>query len=172
MRIARAARRRASRLHAAYSLGPRPPVKKAAMPYDEDEEMDMMSLDPLAEALALPDIMSNPEPHPHAWSSGVSTPTHSNHWSTAAGSPTSSHLSSDMLMNASSSPFMQRRSDVNNNMGMIGKSAWGTDWFSPNPRLDPSSNRRSRLVIDLSRPPLSCLALFISSAQPGRSGQI
>ncbi|KAF6745614.1 hypothetical protein DFP72DRAFT_1035605 [Ephemerocybe angulata] len=111
------------------------------MAYDmsEDEEMDMITMDPLAEALALPDLLSNNEGHSHAWSSGVSTPTHSNHWSTAAGSPTSSHLSSDMLMNHSS-PFLQRRSDSNNNMGMIGKSAWGTDWFSPNPRLDPSSN--------------------------------
>jgi len=126
---------------------PSSPIKKTdvSMPYDtEDEEMNMLTLDPLSEALTLPDLMSNHEGHSgNAWSSGVNTPTHSNHWSTAAGSPTSSHLSSDMLLNTHTSPFLQRRTDSvnpNNNMGMIGKSAWGTDWFSPNPRLDPSSN--------------------------------
>ncbi|RXW17360.1 hypothetical protein EST38_g8494 [Candolleomyces aberdarensis] len=122
---------------------------------DEDDSMDMITLDPLADALALPADFMPPtqEGHSqHAWSSGVSTPTHSNHWSTAAGSPTSSHLSSsDLLMGSSSSPFLsqQRRSDSHNTNnghntfsvgGMIGKSAWGTDWFSPNPRLDPSSS--------------------------------
>ncbi|KAH6890844.1 hypothetical protein BKA70DRAFT_1389789 [Coprinopsis sp. MPI-PUGE-AT-0042] len=102
---------------------------------DEDEEMDMLTLDPLAEALSLPDIGGHQEGE---WSSGVNTPTHSTHWSTAAGSPTSSHLSADLPAN---SPFMPRGSNGNNNnFGMIGKSAWGNDWFSPNPRLDPSSS--------------------------------
>lgn len=73
-------------------------------------------------------------------SSGLDTPTHS---SLHAWSPTSSHLSVDQsFMNSSSqsSPFQSRGI-----MGtMIGKSAWGTDdWFSPNPRLDPSSSNTS-----------------------------
>ncbi|TFK26914.1 hypothetical protein FA15DRAFT_702333 [Coprinopsis marcescibilis] len=114
---------------------------------DEDEEMDMLTMDPLAEALSLQDTMSAASGHHpsemdhdgHSWSSGINTPTHSNHWSTTAGSPTSSHLSSDLLMGADAN-VPQRTSSSNNNLGMIGKSAWGTDWFSPNPRLDPSSS--------------------------------
>ncbi|PPQ82777.1 hypothetical protein CVT25_009272 [Psilocybe cyanescens] len=97
-------------------------------------------------------------------SSGLNTPTHSSTaaWSTAAASPTSSHVS-DFYMSggggggnggasnsasSASSPFIHRRNDIastlGNNMGMIGKSAWGThDWFSPNPRLDTSGGGTS-----------------------------
>lgn len=98
-------------------------------------EVDMGSTDPLS----IPDFMPSSEmdAQSQTWSSGLDTPTHSTHaWSTTAGSPT---LSSDYLI-GQSSPF-HRRSD---GMGMIGKSAWGTqDWFSANPRLDPGSSSSS-----------------------------
>lgn len=119
---------------------------KKYMPFDDDE-MDMITLDQ-SDPLSIPDFMpSSHNSYNHdmdgqsqTWSSGINTPTHSHAWSTAAGSPTSSHLSADYLMN-SNSPSFHRRSDPLGNMGMIGKSAWGTqDWFSPNPRLDPGSS--------------------------------
>lgn len=99
----------------------------------------------------IPDFVPNDaQSDIEAWSSGVNTPTHSSTatWSIAGASPTSSHIS-DFLLNATastsnntsnvSSPFIHRRHDgLGNNM--IGKSAWGQDWFLPNPRLDSSSN--------------------------------
>ncbi|KAG2006216.1 meiotically up-regulated 152 protein [Coprinopsis cinerea AmutBmut pab1-1] len=129
------------------SLGP-PVSSDRPVAGDEDEEMNLMTLEPLTEALSLPEIGGSSTQQTvdmdqdGQWSSGINTPTHSNHWSTAAGSPTSSHLSSDLLMNGNdpTSPFLHRHTNPNNNFGMIGKSAWGTDWFSPNPRLDPSSS--------------------------------
>ncbi|KAF5378609.1 hypothetical protein D9615_007140 [Tricholomella constricta] len=117
----------------------------------DDDEMEMVTFDQLSDSLSIPDFMPNLHPahsqypsdgQSQTWSSGINTPTHSNHaWSTAAGSPTSSHLSADYLMSASHSPSLHRRSDSLSGMGMIGKSAWGTqDWFSANPRLDPGSS--------------------------------
>ena len=128
---------------------------------DADDEMELLTLDS-TDALNIPDFLpNNVHSDMETWSSGLNTPTHSSTaaWSTAAVSPTSSHLS-DLFMNATaasttssaSSPFIQRRSgsnsftggngngtSIDNNFGMIGKSAWGTDWFSPNPRLDARS---------------------------------
>ena len=125
---------------------------------DADDEMELLTLDS-TDALNIPDFLpNNVHSDMETWSSGLNTPTHSSTaaWSTAAVSPSSSHIS-DLFMNAAagtstaSSPFIQRRTTVSghsisgngnsidNNFGMIGKSAWGTDWFSPNPRLDASS---------------------------------
>ena len=117
-------------------------VNSSSNPFSN--EMDMETIDPLSDPLSIPDFMpssqSEMDAHSQTWSSGIDTPIHASHhaWSTATGSPASSHLSTDYLMNsANSSPF-HRRSD---GMGMIGKSAWGTqDWFSANPRLDPGSS--------------------------------
>ncbi|KAF9555979.1 hypothetical protein CPC08DRAFT_670406, partial [Agrocybe pediades] len=115
-------------------------------------------------------------------SSGLNTPTHSSStaaWSTAAASPTSSQVSDFFMSNSSggahtdtssSSPFIEhRRSEFlggsssgngsngngsRNNFGMIGKSAWGNDWFSPNPKLEggstnnPNSSSSSSSFID------------------------
>ena len=125
---------------------------------DDDDEMEMVTIDQLSDPLTIPDFLPN-QTHSEMetqsqqpWSSGINTPTHShNAWSTTAGSPTSSHISADFLMNQNqnqntsshSSPFLQQRSSGNsngNNLGMIGKSAWGNDWFSPNPRLDSSTS--------------------------------
>jgi len=128
---------------------------------DVDDEMELVTLDS-TDPLNIPDFLpNNVHSDMETWSSGLNTPTHSSTaaWSTAAVSPTSSHLS-DFLMNAtagtgntassSSSPFIQRRvanlggNSIDNNFGMIGKSAWGTqDWFSPNPRLDASNTSSS-----------------------------
>ena len=110
---------------------------------DVFNEMDMYTIDQLPEPLSISDYppsssqsMSemtdssqlqswahiDPSIHSSAWSSSANT----------AGSPTSSHISDYFL---TQSPFNRR----SNGMDMIGKSAWGTqDWFSPNPRLDPS----------------------------------
>ena len=127
---------------------------------DADDEMELLTLDS-TDALNIPDFLpNNVHFDMETWSSGLNTPTHSSTaaWSSAAVSPSSSHLS-DLFMNAAagtstaSSPFIQRRTSggghslggggngnsIDNNFGMIGKSAWGTDWFSPNPRLDASS---------------------------------
>jgi hypothetical protein len=121
---------------------------------DDDDEMEMVTLDNLSDpSLAIPDFMpsSHMDGQSQTWSSGVNTPTHSTHaWSTAAGSPTSSHLSSDYLMNASHSPSLHRNLG---NLGMIGKSAWGTqDWFSANPRLDSGSATTSSSFPDPGSP--------------------
>ncbi|KIY66154.1 hypothetical protein CYLTODRAFT_444894 [Cylindrobasidium torrendii FP15055 ss-10] len=68
------------------------------------------------------------------WSSGLDTPIHSSQhgWT---GSPTSSSNVSDFFLNS------PPRDAVVGGMGMIGNSAWGTqDWFSPNPRMDPTGS--------------------------------
>jgi hypothetical protein len=124
-----------------------------------DVGMDMVTLE-----ADIPDFVQNDtQSDIEAWSSGVNTPTHSSTaaWSIAGASPTSSHLS-DFLLNAStsnsasnvSSPFIHRRNDgLGNNM--IGKSAWGQDWFLPNPRLDSSSTGSNHSFIDNSFSPAS-----------------
>ncbi|KAF9522625.1 hypothetical protein CPB83DRAFT_864185 [Crepidotus variabilis] len=106
------------------------------------------------ESLNIPDFLPS-DTHSdmeniETWSSGANTPTHSSTaaWSTAGASPTTSHLSDFLLNNSgggvsnnpsnTSSPFINRRNDFLGG-NMIGKSAWGQDWFSPNPRLDASS---------------------------------
>ena len=134
-------------------------------PYMEtNDDMDLVTIE--TEPLNIPDFMPN-EAHSdiEAWSSGVNTPTHSSTaaWSIAEASPTSSHLS-DFLMNATSStsnnpsnassPFIQRR-HVGLGNNMIGKSAWGHDWFSSNPRLDASSTGSGPSFIDNSFSPAS-----------------
>ncbi|KAF9484781.1 hypothetical protein BDN70DRAFT_872027 [Pholiota conissans] len=131
-------------------------------PDDDDAEMQLVNGDN-TDALHIPDFLPN---HTHTdmdtWSAGLSTPTHSSiaAWSTAGASPSSSHIesaSSDFLMrpsnhhhghshslsasasaSAASSPFLHRRGVDGgaSTLGMIGKSAWGEDWFSPNPRLE------------------------------------
>ncbi|KAF9459396.1 hypothetical protein BDZ94DRAFT_1312417 [Collybia nuda] len=121
---------------------------------DDDDEMEMVTLDSMSDpSLAIPDFTpsSHMDGQSQTWSSGVNTPTHSAHaWSTAAGSPTSSHLSSDYLMNSSHSPVLHRGIG---NIGMIGKSAWGThDWFSANPRLDSGSATTSSSFPDPGSP--------------------
>lgn len=103
---------------------------------DPSPETDM--IDSLADPLSSHDIFgeaSGDSSHSQTWSSGYDTPLH-NTWSSAttAGSPTSSHLSTEYFLQ-NSSPFHRR----NDGMNMIGKSAWGPDWFSPNPRLDDSA---------------------------------
>ena len=126
-----------------------------------DVGMDMVTID-----ADIPDFVQN-DPHSdiEAWSSGVNTPTHSSTaaWSIAGASPTTSHLS-DFLLNATantsnsasnvSSPFIHRRNDSLGN-NMIGKSAWGHDWFLPNPRLDSSSAGSNPSYIDNSFSPAS-----------------
>ena len=140
---------------------------------NDDEEMQLINPEN-TDALQIPDFLPN---HTHAdmetWSAGLSTPTHSSTaaWSTAGASPTSSHIestSSDFLMgathghhghghshslsaSAASSPFIHRRGaesvgGTNNNF-MIGKSAWGEDWFSSNPRLDSRNSGNSSDVV-------------------------
>ena len=103
---------------------------------DSDDLMDsLLSLDP--------NSSSDMEGH---LSSGLDTPTHSSHnaWSVTNGSPTSSHLSSDYLVSNQSSPFQSSRgADGFSSFGTIGKSAWGGDWFSANPRMDPTSGHPS-----------------------------
>ncbi|KIM37824.1 hypothetical protein M413DRAFT_256733 [Hebeloma cylindrosporum] len=124
---------------------------------DADDEMELLTLDS-TDALNIPDFLpNNAHSDLETWSSGLNTPTHSSTaaWSTAAVSPTSSHLSfmnpaaGTSTTSGASSPFIQRRtgnpiggngSSIDNNFGMIGKSAWGTAWFSTNPRLDASAS--------------------------------
>ena len=113
---------------------------------ETNDDMDLVTIE--TESLNIPDFMPN-ETHSEldAWSSGVNTPTHSSTaaWSIAGASPSSTHLS-DFLLNSTSgnnasnasSPYIHRRND-NLGSNMIGKSAWGQDWFSPNPRLESSS---------------------------------
>ena len=156
------------------ACGPSPPASAPAAvstpgssgdPYMEtNDDMDLVTIE--TEPLNIPDFMPN-DAHSdiEAWSSGVNTPTHSSTaaWSIAGASPTSSHLS-DFLMNATSStsndpsnassPFLQRR-HVGLGNNMIGKSAWGHDWFSSNPRLDASSAGSGPSFIDNSFSPAS-----------------
>ncbi|KAK7046020.1 hypothetical protein VNI00_007015 [Paramarasmius palmivorus] len=118
----------------------------------DDDDMGLISMDTdtLSDSLALADFpgsnsQSEVDAQSQTWSSGLDTPTHShNAW---AGSPTSSHLSSDYLLSSQSSPFQGRNEGIVGGMGMIGKSAWGTqDWFSANPRLDSSGSMSSPLL--------------------------
>ena len=120
---------------------------------DDDDEMEMVTIDQLADPLFLP--------HPnHTWSSpSTDTLANSSHaWSSPASSST--HMSPDLVMFSSqSSPSLRRRGDdgistdvptrssssgISNasaasSNNMIGNSAWGAqDWFSANPRLDPT----------------------------------
>lgn len=134
----------------------------------EDDDMELV-VD--TSALDIPDFLpNNTHSDMETWSSsGLNTPTHSSTaaWSTAAASPTSSHVSDFFMSNSSgaqtdasssSSPFIERRNDIlGNNLGMIGKSAWGTqDWFSPNPRLESSrSSTSASSFVDASFSPAS-----------------
>ena len=119
---------------------------------DDDDEMEMVTIDQLADPLFLPP--------PNHWSSpSTDTLANSSHaWSSPASSST--HMSPDLVMFSSqSSPSLRRRGDdgistdaptrssssgISNasaasSNNMIGNSAWGAqDWFSPNPRLDPT----------------------------------
>ena len=125
-------------------------------------EMEMYTIDQLSEPLHIPDFTPSSSQsisemtdssQSQSWAH-LDNSFHSNAWSSAttAGSPTSSHISSDYFLNQS--PFNRR----SNGMDMIGKSAWGTqDWFSANPRLDPSgaSSSSSSFVGGLSPAPSS-----------------
>ncbi|KAF8200213.1 hypothetical protein BJ912DRAFT_948302, partial [Pholiota molesta] len=130
----------------------------AADPDDDDAEMQLVNGDN-TDPLHIPDFLPN---HAHTdmdtWSAGLSTPTHSSTaaWSTAGASPSSSHLEStpsDFLMRPaghhhqghghSHSLSASASASVAANLGMIGKSAWGEDWFSPNPRLDSRNSGNS-----------------------------
>ncbi|KDQ50602.1 hypothetical protein JAAARDRAFT_186063 [Jaapia argillacea MUCL 33604] len=110
---------------------------------ESPSEADM--IDQLADPLAFQDFLpessqtASDSSQSQTWSSGVDTPLHTNSWSTATtGSPTSSHISSECFFNQS--PFDRR----GESSSMIGKSAWGMqDWFSANPRMDPSANSSS-----------------------------
>ncbi|KAF9261030.1 hypothetical protein L218DRAFT_1002152 [Marasmius fiardii PR-910] len=118
---------------------------------DDDMGLITMDTDPLADALPLADFPdtshSEIDAQSQTWSSGLDTPVHSHH--TWTGSPTSSHLSSDYLLSSQSSPFQGRNEGIVGGMGMIGKSAWGTqDWFSANPRLDSSGSTTSSSLLD------------------------
>ncbi|KAJ8075732.1 hypothetical protein PM082_021362 [Marasmius tenuissimus] len=118
---------------------------------DDDMGLISMDTDTFSDALPLsnfPDTsQSEIDAQSQTWSSGLDTPVHSLH--TWAGSPTSSHLSSDHLLSSQSSPFQGRNDSIVGGMGMIGKSAWGTqDWFSANPRLDSSGSTTSSSVMD------------------------
>ena len=127
---------------------------------DDDDEMEMVTIDQLADPLFLP------PPNP-SWSSpSTDTLANSSHaWSSPASSST--HMSPDLVMFSSqSSPSLRRRGDDSvstdaptrssssglsnasaaSSNNMIGNSAWGAqDWFSPNPRLDPNSSTSSVL---------------------------
>ncbi|KAI6007071.1 hypothetical protein EDD15DRAFT_2394832 [Pisolithus albus] len=116
-----------------------PPISTEASPSGDTPsssepfaEMDMETIDPLSEPLSIPDYMPSATASQTTWS-GLETPVHSSTWSANAGSPTSSHISSDYLLNQSTSPYIRR-------VPTIGKSAWGAqDWFSANPRLETSA---------------------------------
>lgn len=118
---------------------------KETSPISVDPSQESFNIfDPLApsQTSVFPNLTTDLESHSQTWSSGISTPTRSIHTkSTAATSPASSHLSIDQITASTShSPtFDRQNTDPLSNIGMIGKSAWGTqDWFSPNPRLDTS----------------------------------
>jgi hypothetical protein len=147
---------------------PAPIMADHATPQPEEQlsscepfpEMEMYTIDQLSDPLHIPDFTPNSSQpiseiadSAQSWAH-LDNSIHSNAWSSAttAGSPTSSHISSDYFLNQS--PFNRR----SNGMDMIGKSAWGTqDWFSPNPRLDPSgaSSSSSSFVGGLSPAPSS-----------------
>ncbi|KAK0502531.1 hypothetical protein EDD18DRAFT_1317553 [Armillaria luteobubalina] len=109
-----------------------PTVPSTTVPPDDDD-MDLIPFDPLPDSLTALANSSQSEidSQSQAWSSGLDTPVHSSHhaWT---GSPTSSHMSDYLLSSSHSSPFQHRRNEaVVGGIGMIGKSAWGTqDWFS------------------------------------------
>ncbi|KAF8346500.1 hypothetical protein F5887DRAFT_1281640 [Amanita rubescens] len=99
---------------------------------DDDDEMEMVTIDQLTDPLFLP------PPNP-SWSSpSTDTLANSSHaWSSPASSST--HMSPDlMLPQEAQVPVLSNASAASSN-NMIGNSAWGAqDWFSPNPRLDPT----------------------------------
>ncbi|KAL1740503.1 hypothetical protein HDZ31DRAFT_7525, partial [Schizophyllum fasciatum] len=102
----------------------------------EDEDMNLLGPDLLAEPDSLLNFLSVPDAPSQSWSAtGTHTPTHSTPgWATTMGSPTSPDMSANLYASQSSDAF-------GGYGGMIGKSAWGTqDWFSPNPRMDPESS--------------------------------
>ncbi|KAK0200498.1 hypothetical protein DFS33DRAFT_1362106 [Desarmillaria ectypa] len=125
------------------------PIKKAAPTVPstyilpDDDDMELIPFDPLPDSFTALANSSQSEidSQSQAWSSGLDTPVHSSHhaWT---GSPTSSHMSDYLLSSSHSSPFQHRRNEaVVGGIGMIGKSAWGTqDWFSANPRMDSSAS--------------------------------
>ncbi|KAK0216545.1 hypothetical protein EDD85DRAFT_435798 [Armillaria nabsnona] len=128
-------------------------VKKATPPtvppttvLPDDDDMDLIPFDPLPDSFTALANSSQSEidSQSQAWSSGLDTPVHSSHhaWT---GSPTSSQMSDYLLSSSHSSPFQHRRNEaVVGGIGMIGKSAWGTqDWFSANPRMDSSASGTS-----------------------------
>ncbi|KAI0632769.1 hypothetical protein C8Q77DRAFT_1158233 [Trametes polyzona] len=140
-----------------------PPAEEVPMTPDAaSQEVDMQTQDSLNDTVTLPDF--NPgsslsemtdSSQSQAWSSGVETPVHSSAWSTAtnAASPTSSHLSITDYFN---SPFPSRADGPSQ---MIGKSPWGTDWLSPNPRLELSSSSSSSYFGGFSPAPSSPFSL-------------
>ncbi|KAL1753745.1 hypothetical protein FB107DRAFT_217136 [Schizophyllum commune] len=106
-------------------------------PVSEDEEMNLLGPDLLAEPDSLLNFLTLPDAPTQTWSApGTHTPTHSSQgWAAAMGSPTSPDMSASLYGSQSSDTFGGYGG------GMIGKSAWGTqDWFSPNPRMDPESS--------------------------------
>ncbi|KAF5343936.1 hypothetical protein D9758_012144 [Tetrapyrgos nigripes] len=137
------------------SVWTKPPPSSASPPelapsrststMDDDAEMSLVDA-----SMSLQDFIGNTsselDAHSQTWSSGLDTPVHSHApW---AASPTSSHVSTDYLIN---SPFQGRNEGIVGGMGMIGKSAWGTqDWFSANPRLDNSGTSTSSYLDGLS----------------------
>lgn len=142
------------------STEPSPPGGDTPSSSEPFAEMDMETIDPLSEPLSIPDYMpsttqslselTDSSQSQTTWS-GLETPVHSSSWSANAGSPTSSHISSDYLLNQSSSPYIRR-------VPTIGKSAWGAqDWFSANPRLETSAfyNSGSSFADGLSPTPSS-----------------
>lgn len=106
---------------------------------DEDEEMNLIGPDLLAEPDSLLNFLNVTDMPSQSWSAagtGTHTPTHSSHgWTAAMGSPASPDMSANLYA-------YDGRSDAFGGYGgMIGKSAWGTqDWFSPNPRMDPDGS--------------------------------
>jgi hypothetical protein len=102
-------------------------------------EIEMGNSDPLTDPLSIPDFVPSSSQISDATDSSqmwCPTPEPTHLWSsTNPGSPTSSHISS--------SDFFAGHSHHRRNAGphhMIGKSAWGAqDWFSANPRLEPST---------------------------------
>ncbi|KAK0445031.1 uncharacterized protein EV420DRAFT_1622672 [Desarmillaria tabescens] len=122
------------------------PTVPSANILPDDDDMELIPFDPLPDSLTALANSSQSEidSQSQAWSSGLDTPVHSSHhaWT---GSPTSSQMSDYLLSSSHSSPFQHRRNEaVVGGIGMIGKSAWGTqDWFSANPRMDSSASGTS-----------------------------
>ncbi|KIL64371.1 hypothetical protein M378DRAFT_595224 [Amanita muscaria Koide BX008] len=123
---------------------------------DDNDEMEMVTIDQLTEPIFLPPSNSWPSP-------GADTHTNPSHnWSASTASPSSSHLSPDLMMfSPHSSPYHRNSDDSltaevatrssssgtsssSTSNSMIGNSAWGMhDWFSSNPRLDSTGGAES-----------------------------